>query len=46
MGQGRDAVIEFLKTNSDIALSIEQKVREALHLPYHGDNRHKGSEKK
>lgn len=46
IGQGRDAVIEFLKTNRDIAEKIEKKVREALHLPTHVDNRDKTSEKK
>ncbi len=32
IGQGRDAVIEFLKTNQDIAQKIEEQVREILNL--------------
>ncbi len=46
IGQGRDAAIEFLRNNSDITDKIENKIREVLHLPIHGDNRDKGSEKK
>jgi recombination protein RecA len=30
IGQGRDAAIEFLKTNQDIAKRIEQKLREGM----------------
>jgi recombination protein RecA len=33
IGQGRDAVIELLKTNQDIAQKLERKIREDLHLP-------------
>ncbi|MCK5258808.1 MAG: recombinase RecA [Thermoplasmatales archaeon] len=32
IGQGRDAVIELLKTNQDIAQKLERKIREELHL--------------
>lgn len=32
IGQGRDAVIEFLKTNQDVAQKIEERVREELNL--------------
>jgi len=32
IGQGRDTVIEFLKTNQDIAQKIDKKLREELHL--------------
>ncbi len=46
IGQGRDAVIEFLKTNNDICADIEKKIREILHLTTHGDNRDKKPEKK
>jgi recombination protein RecA len=30
IGQGRDAAIEFLKTNQDIAQSVENKIRETM----------------
>ncbi len=30
IGQGRDAAIEFLKTNGDIAKKVDQKIREAM----------------
>ncbi|UCF71535.1 MAG: recombinase RecA [candidate division WOR-3 bacterium] len=30
IGQGRDAAIEFLKTNQDIAKKVDQKIREAM----------------
>ncbi len=30
IGQGRDAAIEFLKTNQDIAQSVESKIRETM----------------
>jgi recombination protein RecA len=30
IGQGRDAAIEFLKTNQDIAQKVEKSIREAL----------------
>ncbi len=33
IGQGRDAVIEFLTTNQDIAQKIEARLREELKLP-------------
>jgi recombination protein RecA len=33
IGQGRDAVIEFLKENQDIKTKIEERVREELNLP-------------
>ncbi len=33
IGQGRDAVIEFLKENHDISAKIEARVREELNLP-------------
>lgn len=33
IGQGRDAVIEFLKENQDITTKIEERVREELNLP-------------
>ena len=33
IGQGRDAVIEFLKENQDITIKIEERVREELNLP-------------
>lgn len=32
IGQGRDAVIDLLKTNQDIAQKLERKIREELHL--------------
>jgi len=46
IGQGRDAAVEFLKANTDIAANIEKKLRETFHLPIHGDNRDKVTEKK
>ncbi len=46
IGQGRDAAVEFLKANTDIAANIEKKLREIFHLPIHGDNRDKVTEKK
>jgi len=33
IGQGRDTVIEFLKTNQDITQKIEQGIRKALNFP-------------
>jgi len=30
IGQGRDAAMEFLKTNQDIAKNVEQKIREGM----------------
>jgi recombination protein RecA len=30
IGQGRDAAIEFLKTNQDVAQKVDQKIRESL----------------
>ncbi len=33
IGQGRDAVIEYLKENRDITTKIEDRVREELNLP-------------
>lgn len=33
IGQGRDAAIEFLKTNTDISQKIDAQVREGLDLP-------------
>jgi recombination protein RecA len=30
IGQGRDAAIEFLKTNQDIAQTVESKIRETM----------------
>ncbi|MCK5618665.1 MAG: DNA recombination/repair protein RecA, partial [Candidatus Krumholzibacteria bacterium] len=30
IGQGRDAAIEFLKTNQDIAQVVEKKIRETM----------------
>ncbi len=34
IGQGRDAVIDFLKSNEDIAQKIEARLREELNLPH------------
>jgi recombination protein RecA len=33
IGQGREGAIEFLKSNPDKALEIENKIREKFHLP-------------
>ena len=48
IGQGRDAVIEFLKTNNDILTKIDKKLRTELNIPSPGkgeDNKDRSAKK-